>query len=74
MDTLISEIGAEQKSVAETSTKIEIVKDYKRLNNIVVYNLTEGSDNSKVKEKELVLKLLKEISSKKMEEKRLQTR
>lgn len=49
MDTLISEIGAEQKSVAETSTKIEIVKDYKRLNNIVVYNLTEGSDNSKVK-------------------------
>ena len=36
-------------------------------NNIVILNLPEESDNSKVKEKELILKLLKEISIKKMD-------
>ena len=32
-----------------------------RLNNIVIFNLPEESDNSKVKEKELISKLLKEL-------------
>ena len=40
------------------------MKDLKE-NNIVIFNLSEESDNSKVKEKELILKLLKEISTRK---------
>lgn len=61
---MVSEVGAVQKSVFEN--KIEINDErFKSLKNIAVYTLPEESDNSKVKEKELVLMLLKEIATKK---------
>ena len=39
-------------------------KRIERQNNIIVYNLQENDSNSKVKDKELILKMLKEISNK----------
>ena len=39
-------------------------KRIERQNNIVVYNLQENDSNSKAIDKELILKMLKEISNK----------
>ena len=49
-----------QINVNDTKEKIEYSDDkLKKRNNVVIYNLPE---NSKVKDKEMVLKLVKEIT------------
>lgn len=66
VETLITDIEKVQGSVTDTKSKIEInIERERRQNNIIVYNLTE--DVGKSKEKELVSKLLKEVTGKKIE-------
>lgn len=63
VETLITKV---QGSVTDTKDKIEINNErQRRQNNVIVYNLTE--DSGKSKEKELVSKLLKEVTGKKIE-------
>ena len=63
VDTLISDVGKEQGSVADARTNLGMNND--RRNNIVIYNLKEYVTNSKSKDKELVSKLLKKFTNKK---------
>lgn len=66
VETLITDVGKVQGSVTETQTKLELNSErQKRQNNIIVYNLTEDVDKSK--DKEVVFKLLREVTNKKIE-------
>ena len=66
VETLITDVEKIQGSVTDTNSKIEMNNDrQRRQNNIIVYNLTE--DVGKSKEKEVVAKLLKEVTGRKIE-------
>ena len=66
IETLITDVEKIQGSVTDTNSKIEMNNDrQRRQNNIIVYNLTE--DVGKSKEKEVVAKLLKEVTGRKIE-------
>ena len=70
VETLITDIENVQGSVTDTKSKIEMNNErQRRQNNIIVYNLTE--DVGKSKEKELVSKLLKEVTSRKSRKRNL---
>ena len=62
VEVLSLNVGAVQRSVVGTIETNN--KRVERQNNIVVYNLQENDLNSKAKDKEEILKLLKEVSSK----------
>ena len=58
---LVSDV---QKSVVDTKTSIELnAERILKKNNIVAYNVPENEANSKSKDKECILKLLKEITN-----------
>ena len=66
VETLITDVEKIQGSVTDTNSKIEMNNDrQRRQNNIIVYNLTE--DVGKSKEKEVMAKLLKEVTGRKIE-------
>ena len=58
---LVSDV---QKSVVDTKTSMELnAERILRKNNIVAYNVPENEANSKSKDKESIIKLLKEITN-----------
>ena len=66
VETLIKDVEKIQGSVTDTNSKIEMNNDrQRRQNNIIVYNLME--DVGKSKEKEVMAKLLKEVTGRQME-------
>ena len=53
--------------VVETSTKIEVYNERFERQKNTIYNLPKESNNTKVKEKELIQKIVQEISNKKLD-------
>ena len=68
VEVLTSDVKSIQRSVKDTGEKLDVAADRQgRRNNMVAYNLLENDQNSRVKDKESVLKLLEGITEMKLE-------
>ena len=67
LETLATEVQTVQRSVVDLKTTFEVNDErMKRQNNIVVFNLAENDANSKSEDKDLILKLLMEVTDRDM--------
>lgn len=64
LETLATQVKTVQRSVVDLKTTVEVNEErMKRQNNIVVFNLAENDANSKSDDKDLILKLLMEVTN-----------